>query len=335
MNRDIEYDKSKGKKSEDSDGDFDMVDDQKSKPSEESLCSEGSDSVLESESDSEAEAAVPKVNKSKKTSKGGNPKVQVYDNLTALSNGASSSTFLPSSLTPLTKGTLKNPLEAVEDMEEIDGQKIPLFMRKEFIRDKNLKKPDDPEYDPSTIDIPQEVFNKLTPGMKQYWDIKRDHFDSIVLWRKGDWYIVFYYDIPVLNNITDANPRTFHNEPGFYHNRADTYISELIKAGYKVVRVEQTETHVQMVDRTKNLKNKSKDTVVGREIVGKYTKGTFQKPLPIEDFLKCKQDEDEELDSKYVLLYLYNEEDNVFGVTYFDITTLQFYIGQFKDDSMR
>lgn len=180
--------------------------------------------------------------------------------------------------------------------------------------------------------------------MKQYWEIKRDHFDSVVLWRKGDWYIVFYYDIAVLNSIADSNPRTFHNEPGFYHNKIDFYIHEMIKAGYKVVRVEQTETHAQMMDRIdKEKKKKKKDddkqklkeTVVGREIAAKYTKGTFQKPLPIEDFLKGKQDEDEELDTKYVLLYVYDEEENMFGVTFFDITTLQFYIGQFKDDSMR
>lgn len=88
------------------------------------------------------------------------------------------------------------------------------------------------------------------------------------------------------------------------------------------------------IDKQKG-KNKAQETVVEREIAGKYTKGTFLKPLPIEDFLNGKQDDDEELDTKYVLLYLYDQEENVFGVTFFDITTLQFFIGQFKDDSMR
>jgi len=77
------------------------------------------------------------------------------------------------------------------------------------------------------------------------------------------------------------------------------------------------------------------ETCVGREIAAKYTKGTYQKPVPIADFLEGKEDNDEELDTKYVLLYLYDEEKNTFGVTYFDITTLQFSIGQFQDDSMK
>ena len=71
------------------------------------------------------------------------------------------------------------------------------------------------------------------------------------------------------------------------------------------------------IDKQKG-KNKAQETVVEREIAGKYTKGTFLKPLPIEDFLNGKQDDDEELDTKYVLLYLYDQEENVFGVTFFD-----------------
>jgi DNA mismatch repair protein MSH6 len=300
--------------------------------------SSSGDSVCSEDSEPDNDSALEEFSPNKKTKKNvreTKPKVQVYDNQTMISVGGSSTTLLPSSLTPNAKKLCKSPLEGMEDIEEIDGQKIPQFIRKEFIRDKNLRKPEDPEYDPSTVEIPKQVFEKLTPGMKRYWEIKKDHFDSVILWRKGDWYIVFYYDIQILNQVVDSNPRTFHNEPGFYHNRVDEYIAKLIKAGFKVVRVEQTETHVMMQDRVKNQKVKSKDAIVGREIVGKYTKGTFQKPLPIEDFLSGKQDEDEELDTKFVLLYLYNEEDNVFGITYFDITTLQFYIGQFKDDSMR
>ena len=277
------------------------------------------------------------------------PKTQVYESMTTNSIGSSSHAFVPLAVTP-SKIPKKNNLDQDGDLEEIDGKQIPDFIKKEFIRDKYLKRPEDFDYDPSTVDIPEELFAKLTPGMKQYWNIKKDNFDSVVLWRKGDWYIVFYHDISALNTVSEGNPRTFHNEPGFYHNKIDHYTSELIKRGYKVVKVEQTETHEQMkqkvaiekkklkekaeMSKEENGKEKRKETVVGREIAAKYTKGTFLKPLPIEDFLKGKQNEDEELDTKYVLLYIYDEEQNIFGVTYFDITTLQFFIGQFSDDSM-
>ena len=315
---------------------MDDAEQKSSSSEEESVYSEDSEPARSEKDDDDTEK--PKKKRPKAVAK---PKIHAYDAMTNNSVGGSSTTFLPSTLTPVKKEK-KSLYDLTEDVEEIDGQKIPDFIRKEFIRDKNLNKPDDPEYDPSTIDIPKEMFDKLTPGMKQYWDIKKDHFDSVILWRKGDWYIVFYHDISALNYVTDSNPRTFHNEPGFYHNKIDEYISNLIKAGFKVIRVEQTETHEQMklrVDKEKK-KNKIKgkkaaETVVGREVAAKYTKGTFLKPIPIEDFLKGKEDDDQELDTKYVLLYLYNEEDNVFGINYFDITTLQFFIGQFKDDSMR
>lgn len=276
-------------------------------------------------------------NKQKSKRQSTKPKAHVYDNATNQSHAGSSSTFLPSALSSITKPK-KSPYDMGEDIEEFEGHKIPDFIRKEFIRDQNLKRPDDPEYDPSKLDIPEELFNKLTPAMKQYWDIKKDHFDSVVLWRKGNWYIVFFHDITALNSVADKNPRTFHSEPGFFENRIDQYVTSLIKGGFKVVRVEQTETSEQFKERVKNIPAKQrngKGGVVSREITGKYTKGTFLKPIPIEDFLKGKQDEDEELDTKYVLLYLFDEEQNTFGITYFDITTLKFFIGQFKDDSMR
>ena len=101
------------------------------------------------------------------------PKVQVYDNQTIASNAASSNSLIPSGVHQMVKKPNKNPFCLTEeDVEEIDGQKVPDFIRKEFIRDKNLRKPDDPDYDPSTIDIPNKLFEQLTPGMKQYWNIK-------------------------------------------------------------------------------------------------------------------------------------------------------------------
>lgn len=245
----------------------------------------------------------------------------------------------------------KTPFGGEEDPEQIEGQKIPEFVRKEFIRDKNLNRPDDIEYDPSSIDVPKEMYDKLTPGLRQYWDVKKDHFDSVILWRKGEWYIVFYHDITALGSCPGGIPWTFHNEPGFYQTKLDFYITELIKNGYKVLRVEQTETHDQMKERVAEKKKKIKelgknktdkdkldpikDTCVNREVAAKYTKGTYLKPVPIKDFLDGKEDNDDELDTKYVLLFLYDEEKNVFGVTYFDITTLQFSIGQFEDDSVK
>ena len=36
--------------------------------------------------------------------------------------------------------------------------------------------------------IPQEEFKKMTPGMRQYWEIKSNNFDKIVIQRMGYWF---------------------------------------------------------------------------------------------------------------------------------------------------
>jgi len=58
--------------------------------------------------------------------------------------------------------------------------------------DSNQRRPSDPDYDPSTIYIPEAEWNKFTPGMTRYWDIKSKNFDKIVLYRFGQWFIVYF-----------------------------------------------------------------------------------------------------------------------------------------------
>ena len=43
---------------------------------------------------------------------------------------------------------------------------------------------------------------------------------------------------------------------------------------------------------------------------------------------------EETLDTKYVLVFLFDESTLSFGFTFFDLSTLQFHLGQFTDDSM-
>ena len=40
--------------------------------------------------------------------------------------------------------------------------------------------------------IPDEALKGLTETMKQYWKIKRNNFDKIVLFKLGKFYELFY-----------------------------------------------------------------------------------------------------------------------------------------------
>ena len=107
-----------------------------------------------------------------------------------------------------------------------------------------------------------------------------------------------------------------------------------MKAGYKVVVVEQTETTEMMIKRIENQEEIKTKThfIVDREIYGIYTKGTYQKP--IKNKLDEVYDPENYLDNKNVFVYVHDQETNDFGFTYFDVSTLKCVVGQFSDDSM-
>ena len=81
----------------------------------------------------------------------------------------------------------KNMYNLVDEVK--DG---PWFTQSEYIRDAESRRPDDPNYDPSTLEIPEQDFKKMTPGMQRYWEIKSKNFDKIVLYRWGEWFILYY-----------------------------------------------------------------------------------------------------------------------------------------------
>lgn len=46
------------------------------------------------------------------------------------------------------------------------------------IRDSKMRRPTDPDYDPTTIYIPPEAEKDLTPAKKQFWSFKKNKFDE-------------------------------------------------------------------------------------------------------------------------------------------------------------
>jgi DNA mismatch repair protein MSH6 len=66
-----------------------------------------------------------------------------------------------------------------------------------------MKKPSDPDYNHSTLHISPEDFNSLTDGMKRYWEIKKFNMDKILLYRFGDWYVVYFDDLTICSKIME------------------------------------------------------------------------------------------------------------------------------------
>ena len=165
--------------------------------------------------------------------------------------------------------------------------------------------------------------SELKPLLKQYWDIKRHYSDTIVFFRVGDFYEMFYDDAKeaaaLLNIALTTRDKNSPNPVplcGVPYHAATSYLAKLLKAGKTVALCEQVEDP------------KEAKGLVRREVVRLYTPGTIF--------------DDELLDSKAAnfLAALSVRLDPAhsrcgFGLASIDLSTGQFLIAEFAEqDSM-
>ncbi len=84
--------------------------------------------------------------------------------------------------------------------------------------------------------------------MKQYWEIKNNHLDKVLLFRMGDFYEIFHDDAvlaaPILNiALTSRNKKSADDTPmcGVPHHSIAGPIAKLLQAGHKVAMCDQLE----------------------------------------------------------------------------------------------
>ncbi|WP_029895159.1 DNA mismatch repair protein MutS [Desulfohalovibrio reitneri] len=89
---------------------------------------------------------------------------------------------------------------------------------------------------------------KLTPMFEQYLRMKEEHPDSLLFFRMGDFYELFFEDAETAARelqiaLTSRNPNQETRVPmcGVPHHSADNYISQLLGKGYKVAVCDQVE----------------------------------------------------------------------------------------------
>ena len=153
-----------------------------------------------------------------------------------------------------------------------------------------------------------------TPLMKQYKEIKSNFEDSILFFRLGDFYEMFFEDAVKASRelgltLTSRNKEKNVDIPlaGVPFHSADSYITKLVSKGYKVAICEQTEDP------------KMAKGIVKREVVKIITPGTVV--------------DVEALDAKsnnYLMSIL--KIENKLGVAYIDITTGEFKVTEVEKD---
>lgn len=88
---------------------------------------------------------------------------------------------------------------------------------------------------------------RLTPMMRQYLKLKEQYKDAILLFRLGDFYEMFNEDAKIASKILNivltrrGEGETEWPMCGIPYHALDSYLSKLVKAGYKVAIAEQLE----------------------------------------------------------------------------------------------
>jgi DNA mismatch repair protein MutS len=116
---------------------------------------------------------------------------------------------------------------------------------------------------------------KLTPFMAQYLAAKADHPDSLLFFRMGDFYELFFEDAEKASaaiGITLTKRGSHSGEPipmaGVPWHQAENYLSRLIRAGFKVAVCEQLEDPAEA-------KKRGSKSIVQRGVVRVVTPGTL------------------------------------------------------------
>ena len=148
---------------------------------------------------------------------------------------------------------------------------------------------------------------KYTPMMEQYFGIKEQYKDCILLYRLGDFYEMFFDDAITASRVLEIalTGRECGQEErapmcGVPYHAVDGYISKLIENGYKVAICEQLE------------EPSAAKGIVKRDVVRVITPGTIIDQSML----------DEKSNNYLCCLYI----DKGFGMSYVDISTGDLYL---------
>ncbi|MFH1878336.1 MAG: DNA mismatch repair protein MutS [Candidatus Omnitrophota bacterium] len=152
---------------------------------------------------------------------------------------------------------------------------------------------------------------ELTPMIRQYLDIKEKNTDSILFFRLGDFYEMFFDDAVEATRLlhitltSRAGGKGNSKIPmcGVPYHAAENYIARLIKHGKKVAICEQTE------------EPQPGKKIVKREITRIITPGTFMADGLLDDAV-----------NNYIMSL--NIRSGICGLAYADISTGEFHVAE-------
>lgn len=158
--------------------------------------------------------------------------------------------------------------------------------------------------------------SKLTPMMKQYFAVKDQYEDAILMYRLGDFYEMFFEDALTASKVLEIalTGRACGLEErapmcGVPFHSVDGYINKLVENGYNVAVCEQAENP------------EDAKGIVKREVIRVITPGTIMDTSALDD-------------QKNNYLCSYYRGDSSVGLSFIDITTGETFVGGYSGVNM-
>ncbi|GAA5834783.1 hypothetical protein JCM11251_003661 [Rhodosporidiobolus azoricus] len=212
-------------------------------------------------------------------------------------------------------------------------------------KDADGNRPNDPGYDPRTLYIPNSAWKTFTPFERQFWEIKQNHYDTVLFFQKGKFFELYEEDAAIGHREFDLKltDRVKMKMVGVPEASFDFWAAKFLAQGHKVGRVDQCETALGAEIRNKDdkaagVKAKPKGKTVtkqanGKEIVRRELKSVLTGGTIVEGEMLT-----DDMSSHCVAI----KEDTPtttsppsFGVCVLDASTAEFQLSFFTDDTCR
>ena len=198
------------------------------------------------------------------------------------------------------------------------------------VRDADQNPLGHPEYDPRTVYIPPQAWREFSPFEHQYWDIKQNHFDHIVFFKKGKFYELYENDATIGNQLFDLKltDRVNMRMVGVPEASMETWLNQFAAKGFKIARVNQVESALGKEMRERDGKpsgqSAKQDKVIRRELATVLTSGTLVDASMLQDDM-----------STYCVAIKEQDQDGFsqFGISFVDAAAGQFFLTEFVDDA--
>jgi DNA mismatch repair protein MSH6 len=210
-----------------------------------------------------------------------------------------------------------------------------------------------PDYDPRTIFVPLYAWKKFSAFEEQYWNIKKNLWDTVVFFKKGKFYELYENDATIGHQLFDLKltDRVNMRMVGVPESSLDMWANQFVAKGYKVARVDQMESALGKEMRERNdpsakaeskKANEKTSKIIHRELASVLTSGTLVDGSMLQDDMSTycvaiKVGQGHAIIQKNTVELTKEQElivDGVpsFGVAFVDAATARFHVTEFLDD---